>query len=102
MKTAIEKSLARLAGKVEAIEARLDALQKASPSMSAFSAGSAERLCDVIAAATQDNRASVASRLRALHGGGSGESQQATPRNSFGKPSVSRIIDGEFTEVKGE
>lgn len=102
MKTSIEKSLSRLAGKIEAIESRLDAIQQAAPSASAFSGGHGEYIGDVIAAAGLDNVASVTSRLRALHEG-TGGVETTTAKNPFGKPTVAPlVIDGEFTEVRGE
>jgi hypothetical protein len=96
----IEKSLARIAAKVDAIGSKLDAMQKAGPSASAFSTERAESLSDVIAATAQDNHANIAARLRALHEGAGGGGP-ATAKSPFGKPAGSPvIIDGEFTEIQ--
>ncbi|MGP0104055.1 hypothetical protein [Rhodoblastus sp.] len=102
MTTSIEKSLSRLAGKIESIETRLDAIQRAIPSASAFSNICDHHVDDMIAAAGLDNLTGVASRLRALHEGvDSANSPEG--KNPFGKPAVAPVvIDGEFTETKGE
>lgn len=96
----IEKSLARIAAKVDAIGAKLDAMQNAAPSASAFSNGRVESLGDVIAATARDNHANIAARLCALHDGAAG-GEPAAAKNPFGKPAGSPIIiDGEFTEIQ--
>ncbi|MGA2442818.1 MAG: hypothetical protein ABSH08_17835 [Tepidisphaeraceae bacterium] len=103
MRTAIEGSLSRLASKVEAIEVRLDAIQKVCPAVSTFAGGTIEHLGDVVAAATKDNRANVAGHLRALHEAAAADSREGLRSQSFGKPLMPPIvIDGEFTKDKGE
>ncbi|MEA2976414.1 MAG: hypothetical protein QOF19_1934 [Alphaproteobacteria bacterium] len=100
MTTAIEKSLSRLAGKIASIEARLEAMQNATRSPSAFSGSGNENVSDLMIAAARDNIGAAAGRLRALHEGPEGAE---TKKNAFGKPAVQPVvIDGDFTEVRGE
>lgn len=100
MTTAIEKSVSRLAGKIASIEARLDAMNNITPLPSAFAGVRSENVGDLMSAVARDNMDAAAARLRALHEGSSGAEEKS---KAFGKPAVEPVvIDGDFTEVKGE
>lgn len=97
MTTTIEKSLARLAVKIDRIEGKLEAMAQAAVPPSALANMAAGDLSALFTATATDHVAGAAARLRALH---NPTAPETVTHNPFGKPASTIVIDGEFTEMK--